>query len=79
MLPFLKPEDRVIVSQVPYFFSKPKIKDIIVFEYNDKILIKRISKVSGENVNLEGDNKLDTLKFNSIPIARILGKVLIKV
>lgn len=76
MLPRLNPNDRVIISSIPYFFSKPKIGDIILFEYNKKTMIKKISKISGDRVQVRGENKSDSLKLNNIEMNQILGKVI---
>ena len=76
MIPTLKPRDRVIVSSIPYFFSSPKIGDIIVFKYNNKIIIKRIKKFENGKIIVAGDNSSDTLKIVPIEGDFILGKVI---
>ena len=76
MMPYLKPYDRVIVSSIPYYFSKPKIGDIIVFKYNSKTMIKRIKKLENGKITVAGDNISDSLKIELVEVRDILGKVL---
>ena len=76
MMPYLKPYDRVIVSSIPYYFSKPKIGDIIVFKYNSKTMIKRIKKLENGKITVAGDNISDSLKIEPVEVRDILGKVL---
>lgn len=78
MMPVFKPNDRVIVSSIPYIFSKPRIRDVVVFRYNDKMLVKRIIKVSNNLFEIRGDNKNDSLDVNSVKRDKILGKVIFK-
>lgn len=76
MLPKLKPDDRVIVSSIPYLFSKPQVGDVIVFKYNSSNMVKRIAKIESEKYIVSGDNKNDSLKIEPIELADILGKVI---
>ena len=78
MMPYLALGDRVIVSSIPYYFSKPKVSDVVVFTKDDKMLIKRIVKVSKNVLYVKGDNKLDSLKVEPIPRKEILGRVIFK-
>lgn len=78
MMPYLNPGDKVIASNLSYFFIKPKRGDVVVFRYNNKILIKRIVKVSNDTYDVYGDNKSDSLKIRPIRKSHILGKVLFK-
>ena len=77
MLPTLKPGDRVIVSSLPYFFSKPRAGDVIVFRYNKKMMIKRIKKIENKKIFVEGDSNRDSLKIEPIGRNQILGRVII--
>ncbi len=77
MMPYLKPYDRVIVSSIPYYFSKPKIGDVVLFRYNDKMLIKRIKKFSSKSIFVKGDNVRDSLKTKPIKRDAILGKLIL--
>ena len=76
MMPALKPRDRVIVSSIPFLFSKPKVGDIILFKYNSKIMIKRIKKFEKDRVTVTGDNSSDSLKIAPTEGDFILGKVI---
>lgn len=77
MLPTLNPGDRIVASSIPYFFSKPKIGDIVLFKYRDKIMIKRIKKFDNKKIFVKGDNSRDSLKIEPIGRNQILGKVII--
>ena len=77
MHPTLKPGGRVIVSSIPYIFSKPKVGDVIAFRYTNKMLIKRAVRIEEEKYYLRGDNKSDTLKTEPILKNEILGKMIL--
>lgn len=76
MMPYLTPGNRVIASSIPYYFSKPKVNDVVVFTKDGKMLIKRIVRISGGEFFVEGDNKKDSLKTEPIRRKQILGKVI---
>lgn len=76
MLPTLKPNDRVIISS--FFFSHPKVNDIIVFKLKNKPLVKRIKKIENNKIFIDGDNKEDSLKVRCITRSEIIGKVFYK-
>lgn len=81
MEPYLKEHDSVIVGK--YFFSKPKVGDVVIFYRSTppKILIKRIVRITGKNIWVEGDNKsnsIDSRSFGSIRKENIIGKVIKK-
>lgn len=38
----------------------PKVQDIVVFKYNDKIFIKRLIHIKDNNYWVEGDNKANS-------------------
>jgi len=78
MLPNLKPNDRIIVSSLPFIFSKPKVGDAVVIKNIDKLLIKRISKISDGSIFLKGDNNLDSLKIGSVKPKDIKGKAILR-
>lgn len=75
-MPTLKPGDRVVASSIPYLFSEPKIGDIVLFKYRDKIMVKRIVKIEKGKYYLSGDNKADNLKIKPIDKNKILGKII---
>ena len=56
-----------------------KPRDIIAFNYDDKILIKRIKNINQNNITVTGDNikdSLDSIRFGDINIEKIVGKVI---
>lgn len=77
MMPVLKPNDKIVISSLPYFFSQPKVGDVILLRYNGKILVKRIAEISNAKLLVVGDNKKDSLKTNPIERNDILGKVIL--
>lgn len=79
----------VLVSNIPYLFSKPKNGDIVVFKKEpafakassgkEKIFIKRIARIAGQKYFITGDNKNDSLDSRGLGWIRrqdILGKVI---
>ena len=81
MVPTYKSGDTILASSLPFLFSKPKIRDIIVFKKDSKILIKRITKVTEQGFLVEGDNKGDSMDSAVLGIIlpkHILGKVILK-
>lgn len=81
MEPSINDGDYVLVSWLPYIFSKPKVKDIIVLRYPGKkmIIIKRISRIKGNKYFVSGDNRslsVDSRTFGPISKEAIIGKVL---
>lgn len=76
MLPFLSPGQAIIVSNIPYFFGKPKKGDLIAFKENNKTIIKRIQKTHNRRFFVLGDNKQDSKKFGWIDEGKIIGKVI---
>ena len=56
MYPTLKPNDRLILEKVTYYFSKPKRGDIIVFKYpkdTREKFIKRVIGIPGDKIKIE--------------------------
>lgn len=78
MSPKIAEGGEVLVSSIPYFFSRPRIGDIIAFWHFDKVIIKRIKKVREGHFLLEGDNVSDSLKIGWIRKNDIIGKVIHK-
>lgn len=79
MEPFIKNGQTVLVSSIPYFFSKPKTGDIVAFKKEQKVFIKRITKTDGERYFVSGDNKKDSLdsrRFGWVSKRDIVGKVI---
>lgn len=81
MEPEIKNGTTVLLSNIFYWFKKPKIGDIVAFRNAGKILIKRITKISKGKYFLEGDNQRDSLdsrEFGLIARQKIIGKVIYK-
>lgn len=81
MTPTLKQGQNVLVNKLSYLFSKPKIKDIVAVKdpRNQKILIKRVSKISKNKLYVRGDNKkasTDSRSFGWVSKNAIIGKVI---
>lgn len=79
MEPFLKEGSFFIASSLPYRWTNPKIKDIILFKSSNKIIVKQIYKIEDEKYFIEGINKIDSKFFNSINKSEILGKLIFKI
>lgn len=78
MEPLIKFNSEVLVSSFPYFFSRPKVGDIVAFWHFDKVLIKRIKRAKSFHYFIEGDNVSDSLKIGWIDKNDIIGKVIYK-
>lgn len=82
MMPTLKPGREILVSSIPYFFSKPRVGDIIAFSFarrdlaNNKPLVKRIKDMKEGKYLVKGDNKEDSREYGWIKRKNILGKVI---
>lgn len=68
----------ILVSSIPYFFSSPKVNDIVAFRYVNKVLVKRIKKLKSGHFLVQGDNLSDSLKVGWIKKDDIIGKVIYK-
>lgn len=75
MEPYLKEGDQVLALG----FLKINVRDIVVFRYNSKNLVKRITRIKNNEVYFQGDNKSDSLKIPKIPKHDIIGKVILKI
>jgi signal peptidase I len=78
MMPFLLPDDRVLVSFIPYIFKTPNVGDIIVFIKEGEKNIKRISKKINNKYFVTGDNEKDSKSFGWIYKDEIIGKLIYK-
>jgi len=81
MLPVLKNGQTVLVNRLSYLLSKPKINDIVAMHdpRDDKVLIKRITKIEDKSYFVQGDNKnasTDSRVFGMIRRSAIIGKVI---
>lgn len=78
MEPSMKDGSFFIASNIPSWFTNPKPGDRIVFQSEEKIIVKKIIKIDNEKYYLSGENKSDDKKFPPIGRSEILGKVIIK-
>lgn len=69
----------VLISKIPFLIFKPKTQDIIAFNKNKKIFVKRIVKIDRDKYFVKGDNAKDSLELGWIDRKDIVGKVLIKI
>lgn len=79
MFPTIKPDQGVLSFDWAYFFSSPKIGDIVVIKHNGKEMVKRIQKTDGRRFFVIGDNEKDSLdsrKLGPIKKEQIIGKVI---
>ena len=76
MEPSITAGQEILVSNLPYLFSKPKSGQIIAFKNGEECIVKRVKEVDGEKVLVKGDNGKDSKDFGWIEKKRILGKVI---
>jgi signal peptidase I len=76
MEPKIKNGSFFIASNIPYKFTKPKVNDLVVFEYQNIFLVKKIVKINSNKYFIEGENKKDSLKINDIIRDQIKAKVI---
>lgn len=64
---------------------KPRPGDVVVFRFfindqNDKVIfyVKRVKRISSENVFVEGDYKEISANLGPIKMSQIVGKVILK-
>jgi nickel-type superoxide dismutase maturation protease len=82
MLPTVQPDERVIVSRIPYWFARPKKGDLVVLRdprESARLLLKRIETAKNDGTySVVGDNaaaSTDSRVFGAVPSELILGKV----
>lgn len=81
MEPTFFPNDRILVSAFPYFFTSPKKGDIVIFRNRNMTFVKRVAKIQNSKYFLTGDNKSDSKDSRSFGLVErkdIVGKVIIK-
>lgn len=76
MEPKIKNGSFFIASSIPYLLKNPKINEIIIFRNNEKIIVKKIEKIIGDEIITLGINKNDSKEFPQIKKKDILGKVI---
>lgn len=79
MMPTLSPDEKVVISSIPYLFFQPKIGDLVVFKYKSKFMIKKITKIENGLFEVFGENKNDSLIVSKLQREEILGKVIWKI
>ncbi len=84
MAPSVAPEERVFVSRLAYWFSKPKSGDLVVLRdprEPERLLLKRIGEAHGNSFEVVGDNvdaSTDSRTFGPVPASLILGRVVFR-
>ncbi len=85
MTPALSSGERVLVNKAAYWFSRPRVGDVVVVRdprQPARLLIKRIDgSADGEGYRVLGDNpdaSTDSRAFGPIRREQILGKVLFR-
>ncbi len=76
MLPYLRVEDRVVSLN---WFYNLKLNDLVVAKVNNRLIIKRVTKINQDKLFLEGDNKavsIDSKSFGWIAKNKVIGKVI---
>ncbi len=79
MEPTFRGGDTLWVNRLVYLFSSPRERDIVVFNHNNKFLMKRVSKVGKNGYLLIGDNEKDSLDSRDlgfVSFKQIIGKVI---
>lgn len=81
LLPAYQDGDFVLVSKIPYLFSKIKRGDIIAFrqkEYSTMIKTVHSVTLSGDEIHVIGtqENSIDSRRFGPITRGDVLGKVI---
>jgi len=82
MEPQFSEKNIVIISSTPFLFSAPRIGEVVVHKFNNKLLLKRITKIKNGKYFLTGDNKSDSFdsrSFGEISKKDIIGKVILKI
>lgn len=84
MTPSVSPDERVLVSRIAYWFSKPKSGDLVVLRdprEPERLLLKRIDEAHGNSFEVAGDHagaSTDSRTFGPVPADLILGKVVFR-
>lgn len=74
MEPFLCHGDHVLM----FNWTNIKVGDVVVFKLFNQYFVKRIKKISGKNIFVEGDNRNMSLKIGPIKVEQVVGKVVLR-
>lgn len=77
MFPALKDGQEILAWR---WFYHPKKGDIVVIYKNGRDIIKRIHRIRGKEIFVQGDNKdgsTDSRNFGSLLSSQIIGKVIL--
>ena len=77
MAPALKNGDHVLTKKSCHL----KANDIVVFHYDNRVLIKRVTAIKNKGLFVQGDNddSLDSRSIGLIYPENILGKVILTI
>lgn len=74
MMPAFKPGDHVLA----FNWVSPKVGDVIVFEKDGKMFLKRVKKINKDLILVTADNYKDGVKFGPIKRRQLIGKIVMK-
>ena len=75
MVPAYAPGERVIVKYGASF----EVGDVVLVDFKDRIDIKRVKQISGDQVFIEGDNtavSVDSRQYGAVKNTRVIAKVI---
>jgi len=75
MVPTYAPGERVIVKYGASF----EVGDVVLVDFKDRIDIKRVKQISGDQVFIEGDNtavSVDSRQYGAVKNNRVIAKVI---
>ena len=79
MEPSIKDGSVVLVEKITHLFRAPKVNEVVLFKFQNKTFIKRISSEENNSYYMTGDNYVDSLdsgEIGKINRGDILGKVI---
>ena len=75
MVPTYAPGERVIVK----YGASYEVGDVVLVDFKDRIDIKRVKQISGDQVFIEGDNtavSVDSRQYGAVKNTRVIAKVI---